>query len=91
MKSKLAIDENPVNFEEIIIPPEKKEEILNELTLFRMGFLGVCSWMWGVQISHLVPKSCHTYSTMMKLGTVVPYLKNIQKIYESSDIPFEFC
>ena len=23
------------------------------------------------------PKICHTYSTMMKLGTVIPYLKKI--------------
>ena len=25
------------------------------------------------------PKICHTFPTMMKLGTVVPYLKKIQK------------
>ena len=30
-KSKHVIDENPRNVEEIIIPPEKTEEILNEL------------------------------------------------------------
>ena len=29
-------------------------------------------------------KICHTYPTMMKLGTFIPYLKKIQKIYESS-------
>ena len=34
---------------------------------------------------------CHTYPTMMKLGTVIPYLKKIQKIYESRDTPLEFC
>ena len=34
-----------------------------------------------------LPKICHTYPTMMKLGTVIPYLKNIQKIYESHDTP----
>ena len=34
---------------------------------------------------------CHTYPTMTKLGTVEPYLKKIQKIYESSDTPLEFC
>ena len=34
---------------------------------------------------------CHTYATMMKLGTVIPYLKKIQKIYESRDTPLEFC
>ena len=38
-----------------------------------------------------LPKICHTYPTMIKLGTVIPYLKKIQKIYESRDTPFEFC
>ena len=28
------------------------------------------------------PKICNTYPTMMKLDTVIPYLKKIQKIYE---------
>ena len=36
-------------------------------------------------------KICHTYSTMMKSGTVMPYLKKIQKIYESRDTHREFC
>ena len=36
-------------------------------------------------------KICHTYPTMMKLGTVIPYLKRIQKIYESCDTSLEFC
>ena len=39
----------------------------------------------------LFPKICHTYPTMMKLGTVIPYPKKIQKIYESRDTPLEFC
>ena len=30
-----------------------------------------------------LPKICHTYPAKMKLGTVIPYLKKIQKIYES--------
>ena len=38
-----------------------------------------------------LPKTCHTYPTMMKLGTVIPYPKKIQKIHESRDIPLEFC
>ena len=37
------------------------------------------------------PKICHTYPAMMKLGTVIPYLKKIQKIYESRDTPSNFC
>ena len=36
-----------------------------------------------------LPKICRTYPTMMKLGTVIPYLKKIQKIYESRDTPLE--
>ena len=36
-------------------------------------------------------KICHTYPTMMKLGTVIPYLRKIQKIYKSRDISLEFC
>ena len=39
----------------------------------------------------LLPNICHTYPTMMKLGTVVPYLKKIQKIYESHNTLLEFC
>ena len=38
-----------------------------------------------------LPKFCHIYPTMMKLGTVIPYLKKIQKIYKSRDTPLEFC
>ena len=34
-----------------------------------------------------LPKICHTYPTMIKLGTVIPYLKKLQKIYESRDTP----
>ena len=33
------------------------------------------------------PKICHTYPKMMKISTVIPYLKKIQKIYESQDTP----
>ena len=38
----------------------------------------------------LFPKICHTYPTMMKLGTVTPYLKKIQNMYKSRDTPLEF-
>ena len=38
-----------------------------------------------------LPKICHTHSTVMKLGTVIPYLKKIEKIYESRDAPLDFC
>ena len=39
---------------------------------------------------HPLHKFCYTYATMMKLATVIPYLKKIQKIYESRDTLLEF-
>ena len=56
---------------------------VNWLTLFRMGFFRAAHG-WGAKIRH-------TYSTMMKLGTVIPYLRKIQKIYKSRDTSLEFC
>ena len=47
------------------------------LILFRMGFFGTAH-EWGVK-KVPQPKICHTYPTLMKLGTVVPCLKKIQK------------
>ena len=32
-----------------------------------------------------LPKICHTYPLMIKLGISIPYLKKIQKMYESRD------
>ena len=56
------------------------------LTLFMMGFFGAAHGWRGAKRPPL-PKICHTYSTMMKLGTIIPYPKKIQKIYESRDTP----
>ena len=54
-----------------------------------MGFFGAAhGWEGGKKAP--LPKICHTYPTMMKLVTVIPYLKEIQKIYESRDTPLEF-
>ena len=54
------------------------------LTLYRMGLFGAAN----VQGRGGPPtKICHTYSTMIKLGTVIPYLKKMQEIYKS---PLEF-
>ena len=60
------------------------------LTLFKMGIFGA-GHGWGGPKRPPVPKICHTYPTMMKLGTVIPYLKKIHKIYESRDTPPDFC
>ena len=55
-----------------------------------MGFFGAAHGWRGPKRPPL-PKICPTYPAMMKLGTVIPYLKKIQKIYESRDTPLEFC
>ena len=39
----------------------------NDLNPFRMGFLGAAH-RWGVK-SPPLPKMCHAYLTMMKLGS----------------------
>ena len=60
------------------------------LTLFRRAFSGLITDGEGTKNAPL-PKICHGYSTMMKLGTIIPYLKKIQTIYESRGTPSEFC
>ena len=46
---------------------------------------------WEREQKDPLPEICHTYPTMMKLNTVIPYLKKMQKLYESRDAPIEFC
>ena len=61
------------------------------LTLFRMGLFGAAhGWGGGLKRPPL-PKISHTYPTMMKLITQIPYLKKIEKIYQSRHTPLEFC
>ena len=67
------------------------KQLIGCLTLFRMGFFGAAHGWEGEARRPPLPKICHTYPIMMKLGTVIPYLKKIQKLYESRDTPLEFC
>ena len=48
-----------------------------------------CSRIGGKKVP--LPKICHTYPAKMKLGKVIPYLKKIQKMYESRNIFLEYC
>ena len=63
------------------------------LTLFRVGIFETAhGWRGGGGIKKApLHKFCHTYYTMMKLGTIIPYLKKIQKLYELRDALIEFC
>ena len=65
------------------------------LTLSRMGIFGAAQKSSGYSSSlkwiFSLSKICHTYPTMMKLDTVISYLKKIKKIYESRDTPPELC
>ena len=55
-----------------------------------MGIFGAAHWLGrGQKAPPLLPKICHIYPTMMKLGTLIAYLKKIQKLYESRDTPPE--
>ena len=55
-----------------------------------MGFFGAThGWGRGAKML-LLPKICHPYPAIMKLGTVIPSLMKIQKVYESRDTTLEF-
>ena len=55
-----------------------------------MGIFGAAHG-WGEGTKGPLSKICHTYRTIMKLDTVIPYLKKIQNMYESRDTPPDFC
>ena len=55
-----------------------------------MGFFGAAHG-WGGAFLAPLPKIPHTYPTMMKLDTVIPYLRKIQKVYKSRGTSLEFC
>ena len=55
-------------------------------------FMAVHGWGGGGGQKGLpLPKICDTFPVIMKVGTVIPYLKKIQKIFESRDTPLQFC
>ena len=64
----------------------QKQPLRGDLNPIQDGQFRGCSRMGGDKKAPL-PKICHTYPTIMKLGTVIPYLKKIQKICESRNTP----
>ena len=53
-------------------------------------FLGLLTDGGAFLVPHL-PKIRHRYPTMIKVTTVIPYLRKIQKMYKSCDTFLEFC
>ena len=84
---KLRRDVAPELITELIAPNRKHG---HELTLFRMGIFGAAH-KWRRPKKPPPSLKSVTYPTMVKRGTVIPYLEKIQKIYESRDTPSEFC
>ena len=68
------------------------ERFLRFFNPIQDGLFRGCSRMGGgAGKKSPLPKICRTYPTMMKLGTVIPYLKKLQKLYESHDTLLGFC
>ena len=67
---------------------EGAENFINPI---QEGLFRGCSRLGGGCKKDPLPKICHTYAAMLKLGTVIPYLKKIQKLYESWDTSLDFC
>ena len=67
-------------------------EIANIFNPIQDGHFRGCSQMMGEKgpVTHILHWR-KIYPTMMELGTVIPYLKKIQQIYESRDTHPEFC
>ena len=49
------------------------------LTQSRLGIFVTAQRLGGVGKKASLPKICHTDPTLIKLGTVIPYLKKIEK------------
>ena len=57
--------------------------------LIQDGLFRSCSKLGSKKV--LFSKICHTYPTIMKLGTAVRYLKRIHKIYKSRETSHDLC
>ena len=65
-------------------------DVEKNLTLFRRG-LFMAAHDRGRGKKTFFPKIFQIYSTMVKLGTVIPYLKKMQQIFKSRGMFLEFC
>lgn len=70
-------------------PLLSKQNSLTNLILlqFRMGLFGAAH-RWRGEWKGPLPQICHTYWTIMKLGIIILYLKEIPKLHKSCDTPW---
>ena len=62
------------------------------LTLFRMHLFGAAHVCGGGAVKKApFSKICHTYPAIMKLDTVIPYVKKIQENLNHVTYPFSFA
>ena len=74
----------------MVVDSKSDETSIHSLTtLFKMNLFGTAHGWEGKKVS--LPKFCHTYHTMRRLGTVMHYLEKIQNIYNSHDTTLVFC
>ena len=64
-------------------------KVTRTLSPYSRLFWAAYGWEGGRKIP--LPKIVQIYPIMMKFGTIIAYLKKIQKIYKSRDTPPEFC
>ena len=75
----------------VILPSKVNCLMRHNFNPIQDGLFRAAHGWGGGQKGLPLPKICHTYPTTMKRGTVIPYAKKIEKIYESRDTPLEFC
>ena len=82
---------NELTFSIYIFFAKSYYKTVTDLTLFRMGLFKALMDRRGSKKppNPLTLLKCHIYPTMMKLGTIIPYLKKIKKVYKSRDTLLE--
>ena len=82
-----AIYNNFLNFQKSSPKAEWSFVTVTILTLFRMGLFGAAHGYKRSTKKASLPNFCHTYSTMMKLGTVIHYLNMTPKYLNHVTFP----
>lgn len=87
LNSKLS---KAMNFLKVTIAVPNNNFLKYDTPLLRMGVFRAAHGIRSKKPPTL-PKIFHSHPTVIKIGTVIPYLKRIQEIYKSRDRPLDFC